>query len=186
MKRHHLLPFLLALLVLSGGCSSLSPTWAPWHKTKRVAVINFENLTGEAKYNYLEGAMGEYLTNHLANSGILLLRDRQDITRTLDKVDASESDAERCARLRILGRKIDTEYLVVGGVSLLDDNFILTARLFSVSRGEVLTGSAIEEACKQEYELYYRAQRIGAFMVDQLKAQGALEELKPASEESTP
>ena len=158
----------------------------PWHKSKRVAVIDFQNLTGETRYDRLGGVMGESLTNHLANSGALLLRDRLDITRVLEKVDTTESEAVRHARLRILGRKIDAEYLVVGGISLLDDNFILTARLFSVSRGEVLNGSGIEEACKHEYELYYRVQRIGAFMVNQLAKRGALKELKPASQLSTP
>lgn len=166
---------LLALaLLLGSGCAGT------FRATHRVAVVDFENLTGDPNYRYLQGALGEYLTTYLANSGAIMMRDRQDIQRKLIEIDSTESEAARLARWRILGRRIDVQYLVGGSVSRLEGNFVLNARLFNVSLGEVVPGSAFTETCKYEYEIYDRMQRVGAYLANQLKMRGVLTEPAPA------
>ena len=160
---------LLALTLLLGSACG-----GAFQRSRRVAVVDFENLTGDPEYRYLEGAVGEYLTTYLANSGAILLRERQDINRKLEEIDNSETESARLQRWRLLGKRIEAEYIVGGSVSRLDHNFIINARLFSVSRGEVLPGSAITDTCKEDYEIYYRVNRVGAYLAAQLKARGAL------------
>lgn len=165
-----LLPLLALALLLGSGCAGTFRT------NRRVAVVDFENLTGDPNYRFLQGAVAEYLTTYLANSGAILLRDRQDISRKLEEIDASESEAARLARWRLLGRRIGAQYLVGGAVSRLEKNFVINARMFNVARGEVVPGSAFTETCKYEYEIYDRVQRVGAYLAAQLKARGALTE----------
>jgi len=166
MKR--LLFFLLMFSVLVlGGCAQMS--------TKRVAVMDFDNLTGTDNYQFLKGAMGEYLTSYLTNSGIIMLRERQDIGVYLAEVDGSTWDKERYDRLRTLGKKLKVEYIVLGSVSRLEGNFVVSARLFSVKTGEVIPGTSVTQSCRQEYELYDRAQLLGGYLFQQLKARGAIE-----------
>ena len=167
MKRIALL-FAIVALAATSGCSTVTP--------KRVAVIDFENLTADADFDHIEAAIAEYLTTHLANSGAILLRDRQDIYNGFAMIDEARSEKERYARWRRLGKKIGAAYLVGGSVSRLEGNFVLTGRIFNVRRGEIVPGSAATEACKQEYEIYYSAQKLGAFLAAQLHALGALQE----------
>lgn len=157
---------MLAVLVL-GGCARIS--------TKRVAVMDFDNLTGADNYQFLKGAMGEYLTSYLTNSGVIMLRERQDIGVCLAEIDGSTWDKERYDRLRTLGKKLKVQYIVLGSVSRLEGNFVVSARLFSVKTGEVIPGTSVTQSCRQEYELYDRAQLLGGYLFQQLKSRGAIE-----------
>ncbi len=141
---------------------------------KRVAVMDFDNLTGADNYQFLKGAMGEYLTSYLTNSGIIMLRERQDIAVSLAEIDGSMWDKERYDRLRTLGKKLKVEYIVLGSVSRLEGNFVVSARLFSVKKGEVIPGTSVTQSCRQEYELYDRAQLLGGYLSQQLKSRGAI------------
>jgi TolB-like protein len=166
MKRLMFFLLMLSVLVL-GGCARIN--------TKRVAVMDFDNLTGADNYQFLKGAMGEYLTSYLTNSGIIMLRERQDIGVCLAEIDGSTWDKERYDRLRTLGKKLKVQYIVLGSVSRLEGNFVVSARLFSVKTGEVIPGTSVTQSCRQEYELYDRAQLLGGYLFQQLKSRGAIE-----------
>lgn len=174
MKRFVLSLLLPALLAIVSGCA---------RDARLVAVTDFQNLTGDTDNDYLEGVLAETLTSYLANSGGILLRDRQDIYLSFDEIDASGSEAERFNRLRTMGKKVGAEYIVCGSLSRFDKNFVLTARIFGVRAGNVLPGSAISVACTQQYELYDRAQNVGAFLVSRLQRIGAMTPA-PAPEEA--
>ncbi len=165
MKRLVFFLLILSALALS-GCVQTS---------KRVAVVDFDNLTGADNYQFLRGAMGEYLTSYLTNSGIIMLRERQDIAVCLAEIDGSTWDRERYDRLRTLGKKLKVEYIVLGSVSRLEGNFVVSARLFSVKKGEVIPGTSVTQSCRQEYELYDRAQLLGGYLFQQLKTRGVIE-----------
>jgi len=167
MKRIALL-FALVALTVASGCASVTPA--------RVAVIDFENLTADTEYDHVEGAIAEYLTTHLANSGVIRLCDRQDIYNGFAMIDLAKSEKERYARWRRLGKKIGADYLVGGSISRLEGSFILTGRVFNVRRGEIIPGSAATEARKQGYEIYYSAQKLVSFLATQLLTIGALQE----------
>jgi hypothetical protein len=119
--------------------------------------------------------MGEYLTSYLTNSGIIMLRERQDIGVYLTEIEGSSWDQVRYNRLRSLGKKLKVEYIVLGSVSRLEGNFVVSARLFSVKKGEVIPGTAVTQSCRREYELYDRAQLLGGYLFQQLKERGAIE-----------
>lgn len=157
MKRLFLLlVLLLPLLLLSSGCTM----WGPRH----VAVMNFENATGEARYDFLSTAVPEYLTNGLTNYKGIQLRERQSIQRFLTEVEADRPDLEskRLSMWQKLGQRLEADFLIAGSVSRLNGNFILIARLFSVATGEVIPGSAVQRSCTNEIEIYNQSRTIAA------------------------
>ena len=172
MRSFCLLSLLLVASLSVGGCAMFGKGNAITH---RVAVVDFENLTGDPECDHLERALGEYLTTYLANSGVILLRDRQDIFLNFEEIEGSDSEAERFSRLQTMGEKVGATLIVVGSISRLEEKyFILNARLFSVQHGEVIPGSAVTVSCAQRWELYHRAQTVGAYLAKRLSAIGAV------------
>lgn len=159
------LVLVVAMLILVSGCAS---------KQKMVAVSDFENLTGTTENDYLERVLAEYLTSYLANSGAIMLLERQDIYLGMEEITGSVSDSARRSLLKTLGRKIDADYIVCGSLSQLDKNMVLNARLFDVKTGMLVPGSAVTVTCTQHYELYDRTQNVGAFLEGQLRVLGAV------------
>jgi len=168
----HCLLLLLLALALS-GCG---------YMPRRLAIMDFENDTSESRYDFLSAALPEYLSASLANSRAIRLLERQDIHRYLNEIDSDPSDTRRLSRWQKLGERIGAEYLVAGSVSRLDRNFIITTRLFSVDKGEVVLGSAVTQACVNEYEIYHIAQTIARYLAYQLRPHG----LSPAQSQAPP
>ena len=63
---------------------------------------------------------------------------------------------------------MDADYLVAGSVSRLDEEFIIVVRLFSVRKGLVVPGSAIQQSCHNEEEIYPRTEAIALHLKDQI------------------
>lgn len=160
--RHAHLPFLLLLLVamVLGGCSM-----AP----RRVAIMDFENATGSPDCDKLAVAIPEYLTQYLTGYDSMHVLERQDIHRFLAEIDSDPSDTRRLSRWQKLGQKINAQYLIAGSCSRLDQNFIITARLFSVETGQIIPGTASTKTCTREYEIFDRAKNMAADLAYQLK-----------------
>lgn len=167
-----LCPLLLALCLCLGACSSLP---------RRVAIMDFENNTGEQRYDALSAALPEAITAYLTNSQTIEILERQDIGRYLEEIDSGKPDftSRRLSRWQRLGERLGAEYLVAGSVARLDNNFILHARLFDVERGEVLPGSSMTQTCRSESELYYRVQAVAWELADMLRPRGAPAADKP-------
>ncbi len=165
---------LVVLLALTAGCSNVS--WLRLSTPPRVAVVDFQNLTGSPENDHLGAAVGEYMTVYLAGRGLVLLRDRQDISRQLQIIDAGESQRERNKRWQRLGKRIGARYLIGGSISKLDGNYVIAARIFHVDQGVVINNTGIEQTCLQEYEIYDRVQYISEFESRKLIALGAMQD----------
>ncbi|HBF35438.1 TPA: hypothetical protein DDW35_12825, partial [Candidatus Sumerlaeota bacterium] len=74
------LPFaalLFTALLLISGCSRAT--------SSRVAVLNFQNATGDERLNYLENALPEYLIASLSNGQESVMLERQIPRLATDK-----------------------------------------------------------------------------------------------------
>ena len=63
-----------------------------------------------------------------------------------------------------IGKKLKADYLVVGSISRLQENFIINARLFSVATGEIVPGTSRTRSCRRESDLYPLIQSLAHFM----------------------
>lgn len=163
MKTRFAFPILALALMLSSACQVAG---------RHVAVMDFENNTGEKRYDYLESAIPEYVTADLANRQDLTLLERQDVQRYLAEIDFDLQDLRRLSRWQTLGRRVGADYLVAGSVSRLQNNFILTARIFDVRRGRIVSGSSIVGTCVFESQLFDRANHIAAQIAQMLASPG--------------
>lgn len=157
------LPF-IALLLLTLCGAACSATGSP-----RVAILNFENATGNEHLDCLEAALPEYLIATLSNGHDTVMLERQ-----IPKVFTGKPPVKDPAQARewLAQNARRATFLVAGSVSRLDRNFILTARLCDAKKGEVLPGTSCTEACILESDIYPRMQVIAKKIAEQLKTRG--------------
>lgn len=153
--------FLLAALSLFAGCAL--------NAQPRVAVLNFENATGQEEFAFLEDAVPEYLIASLSRQNDPVILERQDA-----RVYGSTSPVQDPLTTRKwLARQIrQAHFFIAGSVSRLETNFIITARLCDAANGEVLPGTAITLTCLREEDIYPRVQNMAAFFASQLRRRG--------------
>jgi TolB-like protein len=153
--------FFLACSLLASGCSRTVP--------RRVAVLNFENATGDERLNYLENALPEYLIASLSNGQESVMLERQ-MPRLATGKPAEK--APRHAKEWLARNARRANYFIAGSISRLERNYILTARLCNAKTSEILTGSAVTEACISEQQIYNRMLTIAQKLAVQLKNNG--------------
>lgn len=149
---------LLGLFALAAsGCSRYQP------RNRSVVVMDFENNVTDASKAVLSQSLADFLTASLANQARVTVIDRQGIQWLLDEA------FDKPVRWQDVGRKVEADYLVVGSVAQLDDNFIISARIFSVPSGKIVPGSAVTRYCKREEDLYPVTQAIARIIGFNLK-----------------
>ncbi len=138
----------LLLAIALATCCARTP--------RRLAIMDFENNTGDPNYEFLRRAVPEHLNSHLANNPRVDVLERQDIHPYLAHVDGLPPGLYRDSHWQWLGRKIGAEFLIAGSIARLDHHLVLTSRIFDVERGQVLSETGLFEAFLHEYEIYYR------------------------------
>ena len=77
---------------------------------------------------------------------------------------------DRHERWREIGQKLNADYFITGSVSMLENNFIMTARLYSVTTGKVVPGSAKTVSCSRAAELYPQARILAKSLIYQIES----------------
>lgn len=145
---------LFAGALASGSCQSVAPG-----SDRHVLVMDFE--TSEESLEKYSTALAEMTTGAMANNPRVAVLERQDI-RTREFGAPSYY-------WRKMGRKVGADYLMFGSIARLDDNYIVNARLYSCTTGEIVKGSSTTRACRREDDIYPSVQAISAVMAHHLK-----------------
>jgi TolB-like protein/DNA-binding winged helix-turn-helix (wHTH) protein len=128
--RHIAAPILLALLLVAGAVSLVrwqaGETQPPG--TTRIAVLPFENLTGDDELGYLASGLAE-------ETGISLSRLELPDFRVIGGMSA-RTIAIANLPLRTIGKELDADYLVVSALSRAGSKIRVTSRLIQVADGE--------------------------------------------------
>jgi TolB-like protein len=147
-----------ALCALSlGGCAVNNHT---------VCALSYDVIAPEAECKHLARAIPEFLTHELSSTAEIRVQDPQDAERYL----ARRWAPPETWRLRRLGRALGADYLILGSVTKLEDQFIIESRLFSVARGHVVPGTAHRETCQSESEIPEHVEAIADHMRYQILA----------------
>lgn len=126
---------------------------------RRVLVFDFDtaataavpaapNATPGAVAPQLGASLADLMTASLANYPRVGVVDRQGVRPLLDQARREPT------RLQEFGQEIGVDYIIVGSVARLDQNYVLNARLLSMSTGEVVKGSSVTRSCRREQDLY--------------------------------
>lgn len=160
----HLLSLCL-ILAFASGCQ-LVP--------RRVLVMDFEVATGDHGLDHLSKAVPEYFVTVMANSPYIYILERQDIQHYLDEIDRENRGARNFTRWQQLGARLAADYIVVGSVSRLGGpevggyRYIVTCRLFSVEKGQIVPGSAFSQECSSDVMIVEAVRYLGYQMIEQV------------------
>lgn len=111
---------------------------AQQNERKALAVVDFENLTGESRYDNLRRGIAESLTSKLAVRPELMLVERGQIDKAIKELGFSQSAYADSSGAKALGQMAGADYLVVGAVVKAGDRFEINVRLIEVETARVL------------------------------------------------
>jgi DNA-binding winged helix-turn-helix (wHTH) protein/tetratricopeptide (TPR) repeat protein len=133
------------------------PVEEPPVKAPAVAVLDFENVTGDDSVAWLSSGIAETLTNDL----------RAATLRIIDRVRVVEALARVGRDLSALRAELRVDRIVVGSFQRAGDRLRITARVIDAASGEAQADAKADGPLEQVFELQ---DRIVAQFIDALGA----------------
>ena len=138
--------FIAAVQPLAGtpapGEASATPVASP----RTVAVLDFENVTGDAASGWLASGIAETLTNDLRAASM----------RIIDRVRVTAAVREGGRDLASLRRLLGIDRAVVGSFQRAGDRLRITARIVDAETGECLADAKADGPLDRVFELQDR------------------------------
>ena len=111
-----------------------------------VAVLDFENVSGDATLSWLSSGIAETVTNDM----------RVAMPRIIDRVRVMEAVAQSGRELSALRRVLGIDRAVVGSFQRAGDRLRITARVIDVVSGECLADAKADGPLDQVFDLQDR------------------------------
>jgi TolB-like protein len=138
MKKHYLS---LILLFITTVCYS---------QTIKFAIVDFDNISGNVKYDGLGKAMSSMLISDLTSSNNKIqIVERAQINKLLKEQNFQKSSSVDKNSTVQIGKLLGVKYLLVGDIYVLNDELVINARLTDVESGDIKFSN------KQEGKLQY-------------------------------
>lgn len=106
--------------------------------TRAIAVVDFENHTGDAGYDNLKRGISESLMTKLARRPEFTLVERTQLDKALKEVGFSQSVYADPNKAKQIGKMINADYIVTGDVVKAGNRFEINARMIEVETAKVL------------------------------------------------
>jgi TolB-like protein len=139
-------------LMSAMGCARTDPSY-----DRRVLVMDFQNMVPGEESAPLGRSLADMLTANLTNHPRIAVVERQ------------ANPALVTGNWREAGERAEVDYVVIGSLSRLENNYIVAIRLLSMVTGEVVKGSAVERYCNREEDLYPVVAAMGNVMAHHLQ-----------------
>jgi TolB-like protein len=107
----------------------------------RVAILDFDNISGIAKYDGLGKAMSSMLISDIeanVSPKRLQLVERAQIQKILKEQNFQASSNVNKATAVQVGKLLGVSYLLVGDVYILNDQLVINARLTNTETGDII------------------------------------------------
>lgn len=140
-KKPFLFILLISILLLAGFPASAAK--------KRVAVMDFRNLTGERGIDWLSIGIAETLTHKLKEIGELEIVEQSEIKKVLEHLRMRMEIGLYEKVVRIL----NVDLLVVGAFQISGDEIRITARLVEVETGKILKSTMVTGSLSDIFKL---------------------------------
>lgn len=140
-------------LVLAGilGMTGALPAWsqeqhnvigsyrlAQQSDKKTIAVANFENHTGEARYDNLKSGLAESMMTKLAQRSEITLVERGQLDKALKEIGFGQSVYADAGKAKEIGKMLNADYIVAGDVVKAGNRFEINVRLIDVETAQIL------------------------------------------------
>lgn len=160
MSKKFLIPAIIFLLVSVAGCSST--TSIPQDRKYLVAVMAFENSTGDAEQDVYLSQLQEKMIDGLLASGRVRLIERNRISEVLKEKELQQSGVLSTSDAMKIGQLLGAEAVCTGSLNRLSSDFDvnqammarnekltvtveLTSRIIHAGTGEILSSATVTE-----------------------------------------
>ena len=121
-------------------CSSLVDSLPASVKSARVAVIPFEDKTGNDSYGL---STSEYLVVLLKKKNIFSLIDRTEFKKVVEEINLSRSDYAEEANAIEVGKVLAADYILTGSVFKSFGNYSIIAKLIKTETTEIASSASV-------------------------------------------
>lgn len=154
-------PALLTLMAVGvlAGCQNDT-------RARRVGVMDFRVEMPQSEGSGMGTPIAETLTNQLMRNAAIGTIPRSDVVAVANR----QIESANGPVMRRIGRRLKVDYLIEGSLSKLNNSYILNARLFSVTTGRTVPGTAVLRVFRREDDLIPVIQNVADFMSYQVAA----------------
>lgn len=125
---------------LEALCSSLVDSLPASVKSARVAVIPFEDKTGNDSYGL---STSEYLVVLLKKRNIFSLVDRTEFKKVVEEINLSRSDYAEETNAIEVGKVLAADYILTGSVFKSFGNYSIVAKLIKTETTEIVSSATV-------------------------------------------
>ncbi|PKL79371.1 MAG: hypothetical protein CVV27_01945 [Candidatus Melainabacteria bacterium HGW-Melainabacteria-1] len=106
-------------------------------QTKTVAIVDFENHTGDKGYDNLKRGVSESLMSKLAQRPELILVERSQLDKAIKELGFGQSVYADANQAKQIGKMLNADYIVTGSVVKAGSRFEINVRMIEVETGRV-------------------------------------------------
>lgn len=123
---------------------------------KAVAVLRFDNNTGDPQYENLGRAMATMMVSDLSVVEEIRLVERERLEEVLGELDFQQSPYVDPSSAQTLGQIVGAEYVVTGAFTAVDPEMRLDTRIVRVETSEILKTAQVVGPRDQFFDLQQR------------------------------
>lgn len=139
--------------VFVGGAQAVTP----------LAVLDFENHSGNVRYDPLGKGLAAMMVTDLASVPSIQLVERQRLQDLVAEMDLQRSTYADPATAQMVGSLVGAEYVVLGSIVALEPQVQLNTRIVQVSTGEIVKTA---EVTGRENRLFDLQEKLAAELID--------------------
>lgn len=109
---------------------------------KTLAVVDFENHTGDAGQDHLKRGIAESLMTKLARRTELTLVERSQLDKAIKELGFGQSVYADAGKAKEVGKMLNADYLVTGDVVKAGNRFEINVRMIDVETAKVLVSES--------------------------------------------
>lgn len=124
-----------------------------------VAVLDFQNATGDPKLDYLGASIPEGLVTDLARRKGLRLAERKGLKAVMEEILLGTTGVIAKDQAAKVGEQLGATMVVLGSYTVTRDRLEIDARVVEVSSGEIVHAAQVEGKVKEHRKV---VRRLGA------------------------
>lgn len=122
-------------------------------EAKRIAIIYFDNTSGEASLDKLRKGLAGMLISDLSNVNMIDIVERDRIEDILNEQELNNTSAFDQSSASEIGKLLGAEIILTGAYFEMFDSFRIDARFIDVATGEILKAEGVDGESNEFFRL---------------------------------
>ena len=123
-------------------------------KIKRIAVLDFKNTSQSEDLEYLAQTISESIATFLAKQNDIKIMDRKAVVSKLKKLYIELSDFQNEKEMKLLGRLLKVDTLIIGSFVDINNKLRINTRLIDIKTGDVIIADQMQSDADKEIFLF--------------------------------